>query len=232
MRGLVLIPARAGSKGIRHKNMVAVHKRPLIAYSIEPAVRLKNAGIVDEVVVSTDGEEIGRISARLGADVPFIRPKRFAGDKAKSIDVVLHALDYLERVGRRFDYVVLLQPTSPLRHYRDIRNAVALYTANKADSLISAYRDSAVNETKLYYRRGVVGVPLLPGHNAGTRRQDLEDVFIRNGAIFITSTDYLRARRRIVSDAPLIFEMPKERSLEVDTPADLAAVRRTLRASP
>jgi CMP-N-acetylneuraminic acid synthetase len=184
------------------------------------------------VVVSTDGDEIARVSARFGADVPFIRPKAFAGDKARSIDVVLHALDYLERAGRRFDYVVLLQPTSPLRRYRDIKDAVALYVAKKADSLISAYRDSAVNETKLYYRRGVVGVPLLPGHNAGTRRQDLEDVFIRNGAIFITSTHYLRARGRIVSDTPLIFEMPKERSLEVDTPADLAAVRRTLRALP
>jgi CMP-N,N'-diacetyllegionaminic acid synthase len=224
-----LIPARAGSKGIPDKNIIGVNGRPLIAYSIEPALRLKEAGAVNDVVVSTDSERIREVSIRLGADVPFLRPRRIAGDTAKSIDVVLHALNYLQQAGRAYRFVVLLQPTSPLRQYRDLKDATALYRRWKADSLISAYRDDAVNETKLYHREGLIGVPLLPGHNKGTRRQDLRDVLIRNGAIFITSADYLREHRRIVSDKPLLFEMPKERSLEIDTPADLAACRRILR---
>jgi CMP-N,N'-diacetyllegionaminic acid synthase len=227
-RGLALIPARAGSKGVPHKNIMRVRGRPLIAYSIQPALRLKRARLIDDVVVTTDSERIRRVSVRLGADAPFVRPKRLSSDRAKSLDVVLHALDYLGAAGRDYDFVVLLQPTSPLREYRDIRDAIALFRSRKNDSLISAYRDDGVNETKLYYRRKGCGVPLLSGHNAGKRRQDLEDLFIRNGAIFITSTRYLRTRRAIVSETPLILEMPKRRSLEIDTPADVAELRRLL----
>lgn len=230
-RGLILIPARGGSKGIRNKNIINVDHRPLIFYTIKPALRLKHAGMVDDVVVSTDSARIIDIAKRLGAHVPFTRPVSIAGDSAKSVDVVLHTIDYFETAGVAYDYVVLLQATSPLRRHQDVKDAITLYVKNAHahDSLISAYREDSINETKLYYRRGDLGVPLLPTHNEGRRRQDLQSVFVRNGAIFITSTEYLKKNMRIVSDIPLIFEMPKERSLEVDTLRDLVKLRKLLR---
>jgi CMP-N,N'-diacetyllegionaminic acid synthase len=227
--GLIVIPARGGSKGIRNKNIINVNNRPLIFYTIKPALRLKSAGVIDDVVVSTDSARIIDIARRLGAHVPFTRPKSIAGDSAKSVDLVLHAIEYFETTGISYDYVVLLQPTSPLRQYQDIKDAITLYLRNTHDSLISAYRENSINETKLYYRRGDLGIPLLPTHNEGRRRQDLQSVFVRNGAIFITSTTYLKKQMRIVSDSPLIFEMPQERSLEVDTQGDLTELRRMSR---
>src|SRR5690349_16860091 len=111
MRILTIIPARGGSKGIPKKNIIDVSGKPLIAYTIEPAMEILGAGSIDEVIVSTDSDEIAEVARSFGANVPFLRPEDISGDKAKSIEFIVHALDYFEQQGKSFDAVLLLQPT-------------------------------------------------------------------------------------------------------------------------
>lgn len=227
-KGLIIIPARGGSKGIKNKNIVNVGGNPLIFYTINPALKIKKEGLIDNVIVSTDSQKIADISQKMGISVPFLRPKKISGDKAKSIDFMLHALDYFEGKGTFYDYVVLLQPTSPLRSYEDIKGAISLYLDNKNDSLISVCREERVDETELYRKNDSKGIPLSPNHNKGIRRQDLRELYTRNAVIYITSVKYIRENRKIISDSPLLFEMPEERSLDIDTKEDLEELRSIL----
>jgi len=218
---LVIIPARIGSKGIARKNIVNLDGKPLIQYSIEPAVRLIKEKKVDEAIVSTDSEEIAHIAEKLGIKVPFIRPKGLARDKSKSVGVILHALDYLENNNMFFDAVVLLQPTAPLRSYKDIINAIDLFNKKSADSLITAYEESKLSDLIMYKKDGYFAVPLNEYHNKGIRRQNFKKIYIRNGAVYITRVDYLRKNKKVISDRPLVCEMPKDRSVNIDSYSDL-----------
>ncbi|MCK4825372.1 acylneuraminate cytidylyltransferase family protein, partial [bacterium] len=133
---LALIPARGGSKGIPKKNIKPLLGKPLIAWTIEQA---KKSKYFDIIIVSTDSEEIAKISEKYGAEVPFLRPKQLARDSSPTIDAIMHALNWFEERGEYFDIVVLLEPTSPLRKENDLDNAIELFIKNidKADSLVS-----------------------------------------------------------------------------------------------
>lgn len=111
---LAVIPARGGSKGIPGKNIKDLYGQPLISYTIQAALDCKK---IDRVVVSTDSEKIAGVAKKYGADVPFLRPAALAMDTSKTIDAVI---DVLERLQETYEYVVLLQPTSPLRTAEDI----------------------------------------------------------------------------------------------------------------
>jgi CMP-N,N'-diacetyllegionaminic acid synthase len=225
---LVVIPARGGSKGIKNKNIIMVGGKPLIYYSISPALRLKKVGLVSEVIVSTDSLKIAEISKKLGVTVPFLRPGNISGDKSKSIDLILHALDFFKQKGNSFDDVLLLQPTSPLRKYEDIKKAINFYIENKNLSMISAYREKGVIESIIYTKEKNVAVPVLQNHNKGVRRQEAREIFVRNGAIYMSPVDFLRKNKRIVSNKPVLFEMTKEKSLNIDSIEDLKKMRKIL----
>ncbi|MFH1894726.1 MAG: acylneuraminate cytidylyltransferase family protein [Patescibacteria group bacterium] len=225
---LIIIPARKGSKGIKNKNIVSVCGKPLIEYTIVPALRLKREKIATEVIVSTDSQKIADIAKRLGVNVPFLRPQAISGDKAKSIDFVLHALNYFKNNGFFYDIVVILQPTSPLRDYYDIKKAMDIYLNNKNDSLISAYGEEKINDLMIYHKKNNLAIPLKSAHSKGVIRQEQEDIYIRNGAIYISSVKFIEKFRRIISDSPLMYAMPKNRSLNIDIPADLTMLRKIL----
>jgi CMP-N,N'-diacetyllegionaminic acid synthase len=218
---LVIIPARGGSKGIVKKNIVKIHGKPLIQYTVEPAVRLIKEEKVDEAIVSTDSREIADISEKLGISVPFIRPKELAGDKSKSVDVILHALDYFENKNMFFYAVVLLQPTVPLRSYEDIVNSIDLFCRKDSDSLITVHADNQLSDLVMYKKDGCFAVPLNQDHNKGVRRQNFKKTYVRNGAVYITRVDYLRKNKKVISDRPLLYEMPKNRSVNIDSYDDL-----------
>ncbi|OGZ33226.1 MAG: hypothetical protein A2V69_01490 [Candidatus Portnoybacteria bacterium RBG_13_40_8] len=225
---LVIIPARGGSKGIKNKNITNVCNKPLVAYTIGPALRIKKDRLVDEVIVSTDSRKIADIAQRLGAHVPFLRPKKISGDKAKPIDFVVHAINHFEKKGIFYDCVVILQPTSPLRKYKDIKEAIKLYLKNKNESLISAYCEDEIDETELYHKEKNFGIPLSFNHNKGIRRQELKNIFVRDGTIYISSVKHIKKCHRIISNTPLLFEISKNRALDIDTQKDLKTLRKTL----
>ena len=117
---LGIIPARGGSKGLPRKNILEMSGKPLVAWTIERAISSK---YLDMVIVNTDDNEIANISVKYGAEVPFLRPEKLAGDKTPMIDVIIHTIDFLEEENKAFDYVALLEPTSPLRKIDEIGRA-------------------------------------------------------------------------------------------------------------
>lgn len=229
MRVLAIIPARGGSKGIPRKNLVDLCGRPLIAWSIDTALALLQRGSVSRAIVSTDDEEIAATAGSLGLEVPFMRPAEFATDTAKSIGFVLHAIRTLEDSGEAYDAVLLLQPTSPVRDVDQIEKAIAQFEHNSAESLISCYREEYVNELVMYDDVGEGRiVPRHVDHNSGVRRQEHGPTWVRNGAIYLTSTDYIRREKKLVSDRPLLMPMSKVDSVDLDTPEDLRILRAIL----
>lgn len=226
MRILCIIPARGGSKGIPHKNIVDVNGKPLIYYTIKPALEVKKRGYIDEVIVSTEDETIARIARELGVNVPFMRPVELAGDKSKSIDCVLHALAYFEEKGEKYDAVLLLQITSPLRTAENIIEAIELFKMRENISLVSCYKEESVSIFNSYeIDNEGYGIPKNNNHNKGIRRQDIPSMYVRNGAIYITKTNYLKTDRLIISEKPLLYIMPIEQSINIDTVADLSYAR-------
>ncbi len=220
-RYLGVIPARGGSKGIPKKNIKEMNGKPLIAYTIEAANKAIQEQVLSRCIVSTDSNEIAEVSRRFGADVPFMRPDYLGGDTIKSVDVILHALDFLEKRGEYYDSVVTLQPTSPLRTAEDLINGIKMFDEGSSDSLIAVYEDVKANGFN-YYRMGEdhQGIAEHKEHNAGIRRQDMKPMFVRNGALYISSVELLKNRRFIIGDVPLLFVMPKERSIDVDSVMD------------
>ncbi len=225
---LAIIPARCGSKGIPFKNIVDVCGKPLIQYTIEIALELKSKKLVTEVIVSTDCEEIATIARKSGVNVPFLRPNNIAGDLSRSTDYISHALGYFEENQVTYDTFMVLQPTSPLKTYDDVASAINIFQKNNNKSLISVYKEETINNLIMYSKEGDIAIPLEADHNKGVRRQDHGAVYIRNGAIYITNVEYFKTKKNIISELPLMYEMKKNNSINIDTFADLEYVRKIL----
>ena len=219
---LGLITARGGSKGIPKKNIVNVGGKPLIAWTIEAALK---SHVFDRVVVSTDNNEIASIAQKWGAEVPFARPDRLAKDDSPHADVLIHAINWLqEKEDYLPEFLMLLQPTSPLRTSQDIDKSFQLAIESKADCVIS------VQET-LSHPYSVMRVTedqklsefLMSSEDAAAyqRRQARPKFYSLNGAIFIYKVDVLLTNKNTYPEITFTYIMPKERSLDVDTSWDL-----------
>lgn len=233
-RVLALVPARAGSKGLPGKNIRPFAGKPLLAWPIEAA---KASRYVDDVVISTDSDDFARMAEEFGARAPFLRPAELASDQAPSIGFVLHALDRLEADGARFDYLVLLEPTSPLTEASDIDRALeSLETAGAAaDAIVSV---SALEAHHPAFAVRVGGGGLVSPYQGGTfdnlpRRQDVEPLFCLDGSLYISSVPALRREMGFCHERTLAYITPKYKSMEVDDLVDfvcLEAVAENLEA--
>lgn len=220
-RTLALIPARGGSKGLPGKNILPVGGRPLIDWTIAAA---RGSRLVDRVVLSSDDDAIIATARACGCDVPFRRPAELATDTTPMIDVVLHALDALPEYQR----VVLLQPTSPLRTSADIDAACEALDRSDASACVSV---SPVEQSPYWMYRLTDErrmQPLIDTGSQATRRQDLPEVFALNGAVYVARADWLRQHRTFVTSETIAHVMPLERSIDIDTAADLEAFKRIL----
>ena len=221
MKVLAIIPARGGSKGVPRKNIIPICGKPLIGYTIESALEAVKMGVIDKLIVSTDDEEIASISRTCGAEVPFLRPDFLSSDKAKSVDVMIHAVDYYKQQGVEYDTILLLQPTAPLRSVEDITESLKLFEKEGVTSLISCYKEEYISDAVTYYKQGDLAIALNPNHNKGIRRQEEKEKFVRNGAIYITSVKQMVDNHRVFDDVPAMYVMPKERSVNIDTIDDI-----------
>lgn len=228
MNMLAIIPARGGSKGVPRKNLVDIKGKPLIAYTIEAALEAKKRGAISEVIVSTDDEEIANVSRRYGASVPFLRPQELANDTARSVDLMIHAHDFFHKNGCNYDEIILLQPTSPLRNVEDIEGAVIAFRDTRATSLISCYKEDSIHEFGLYHKSGNWGIALNTNHNLGTRRQEMPDLYVRNGAIYIVKSEYMIREKKVFDEKPAMYIMPKDRSINIDTMNDIIEARKLI----
>ena len=219
---LAIIPARGGSKGIPHKNIINLCGKPLIAYTIEAA---QKSMYVDTVLVSTDDIEIQRISEQYGAMVPFLRDAMIATDKATTISVVVDAVQRLSMNGENYDVVILLQPTSPLRTTEEIDVAVDVFFQNDMQGVVSV---NAV-ETSPFLLRTIEGHRLqrIISESSTIRRQDMPTYYEVNGAIYI---NHIREIDENLSfnDNPIPYIMNREHSVDIDTWDDLEMAKEIL----
>ena len=226
-RILALIPARGGSKGIPHKNIALLAGKPLIAYSIDAGLKSR---YIDYVLVSTDDEEIAKVSKACGAQIPFLRPAGLAGDRAKTIDAVLHAVSALREIGEEFDSLVLLQPTSPLRTAEDIDGAIEVFYAGGRRSVVSV---SEVSDHPILIRTIVEteeGARLQPLLSVGStcRRQEFPLFYRVNGSIYINAIEMLNPETSF-NDNQVPFVMKKSHAIDIDEPVDLRTAEWAIR---
>lgn len=218
MSSLGIITARSGSKGIRDKNIRQLEGKPLIAYTIESALQSR---YIDEVMVSTDSDIYASIAKDCGANVPFLRSAENSTDTAKSVDVVFEVLEGYERLGRYFDNFVLLQPTSPLRTYKNIDDAFQLFYEKDADSIVSVCEceHSPLLSNVLPDDLSLFG--FIKDENIG-RRQDFEKYYRLNGAIYISKVDTFQYSHTFYGKNSYAYIMNRQESIDIDTEDDFA----------
>lgn len=213
---LAIIPARGGSKGIPKKNIKAVSGKPMINYTIEAA---KECEYIDKVIVSTDDEEIAEISMRAGAIVPFLRPDELAVDDAELIDVVMHAIEFYERKAERYDIIVLLQPTSPLRTAEDLQKALEYYIRKGEKSLLSISEVSEHPEHMRQFNDENELERMIKEEEDG-EKSGSKKYYMINGAIFINSMSELNEKTKF-EDNVMGYVLPKEHGIDIDVPEDV-----------
>ena len=212
---LAIIPARGGSKGIPRKNIRMLAGKPLIAWTIEEA---KKSKYIDRLILSSEDDEIIKVAKEWGCEVPFVRPAELAQDDTAGIEPVLHALNTLKE---KYDYVVLLQPTSPLRSVDDIDGCIETCLSSNAPSCVSVtevnqhpYWMYTVNEENCL-------VPLIQQLKTPSCRQDLPPLYTLNGAVYVAECEFLKRNRVFMTQSTKAYVMLKEYSLDIDADIDL-----------
>lgn len=222
-RGEVLgvIPARGGSKGVPGKNLKPLAGKPLLAYTVEVALA---CSLITEVVVSTDDQEIRRVAMELGAQAPFVRPSELATDAALAVPTIQHAVREMEgRRHRPYDYVAMLQPTTPLRTVADLTEALERLLSSGADAIISVVHVGNWHPMKMkrFIDGYLVDYETPPVENPP--RQVLPPVYMVNGALYATRRDVLMERGTFRGERCLGYLMPPERSVNIDSRVDFVA---------
>lgn len=208
------MPARGGSKGIPRKNVYPLCGKPLIQYTLEAAC----CRALDDLIVTTDDHEIATV-CRCAPHV-LMRPPELAQDDTPTLPVIRHAVEWYSRRYMQVDAVMILQPTSPLRTAVDINAAIAMFEAGDSDSLVSVCE--GIHPIKSYDGEGKPFLDQMPYDKHRHR------CYTRNGAIFITRKDLLNSGR-LIGAAPLLYKMPKTRSVDIDDIEDLAIAEALLK---
>jgi len=219
---LAIIPARCGSKSIPFKNIVDLCGKPLIAYSIESAIESE---VFEDLIVSTDCEEIASISKKLGARVPFMRPSKIATDSSSSLSVVQHCLEFLEKEeDKKYDFVMLLQPTNPMRKVEWIKEALRMLEESpKFDSVVSIVDVGAIHPHRMYQINSDKSLnPFVENiKNPMLARQELPRVYIRSGDIYLTRVKCIQEKKSLIGDKSLGMEVKPLETVNIDELDDL-----------
>jgi len=223
---LTVIPARKGSKGLPGKNIKILIDKPLIAWSIEQALASKYIG---DVYVSTDCAEIANVAIKYGAKVPFLRPDYLARDETSTADVLIHLIDELENQGFTYDYILLLEPTSPLRDTKDIDRAFEkLLTEENAKSIVGV---GSVESQHPSFCVKIDNNGFLVSENnfKVLRRQDLEPLFFYEGSVYLSEINWYKNHKNFYTNKTLGYVFPKWKNYEIDDLTDFVIVEALLK---
>ncbi len=225
---LAIIPARSGSKGLKNKNILPMNGKPLLAWPITTAL---NSKYIDTVVLSTDDVKYAEIGLEYGATVPYLRPPELAGDKVASIDVILDIVNHYERQHKYYDFVVLLEPTSPNTSSEDVDLAIeTLIKTSVASSIVGITKSEGSHPMFSYtLLSDNILKPLINKTGLAIRRQDIDDVFFLDGSLYVSETAALKKYNSFYSDYTIGMEFPKWKSFEVDDEVDFAIVEMLMR---
>lgn len=210
---LGLIPARGGSKGLPKKNLYLFNKKPLIQWTIESALESNS---LDRIIVNTDDESIADFSRSKGVEVPFLREPHLAQDDSRIVDAVLNVLEKLIN----FDFILLLQPTSPLRTKEDITNIIELQKQYSASSLVSVC-EAKENPALFYEINNDNYLSKSFKQYKGSNRQEYKRNYIINGALYLSSVENLKNNKSFITNKTIPYVMPRERSIDIDDITDI-----------
>ncbi len=225
MNIIIVILARGGSKGIPRKNIALVNGKPLLAYAIEKSKAIK---YTCDVLVSTDDNEIAAIAEEYGALVPFLRPKDLALDNTESLPVVQHAVSFMENQNcKKYDFVLYVQPTSPLCRVEDIESCIdALVNNPQYNSAVTTVK---VGTHPFKMKRLVDGERLInlidQGFEDMRPRQSLPPVYRRTGAVYASRRNVVMLQNTLVGDPCYAVLVPEETAIDIDSPIDLELVK-------
>lgn len=225
-RILALIPARGGSKRLPGKNIIPLLGKPLVAWTIEQALA---SNLCDRVVVSTDDKGIAKVAREFGAEVPFLRPKKLASDRASSLSVAYHAIEFFRRKGTEFDYLALLEPTSPLRKKCDIDRAISTLVNNpKAEALVSLgmihlEHPMLVKKIKNGLIKPYTRLPEVQ------QSQETDAAYFPYGVIYLSKVSSLYKNKTFYPRRSIYILLERWQNYEVDDQIDLLLVEKIMR---
>ena len=218
---IAIVPARQGSKGLAKKNIIDFLGKPLLVWSIEAALQ---SNYVDRIIVSTDSTEIAGVGEKFGADIPFIRPSYLSEDSSTSVDVICHAIEFMsEKLGENFDFVILLEPTSPLRTSEDVDLALEkLIGSPDARSLVSVGESESQHNTLQFNITESEFISVEPASKkfVHMRRQDLARSYFLDGSIYLSYIHTLFEFASFVHGKTLTLSLPKWKNIEIDDEYD------------
>ena len=213
-RILAIIPARGGSKGVKDKNIRLINKKPAIYW---PYIAAKKTKFVDEIIISTDSPKILKIAKKLNIKTPFVRPKKYATDNSSSYSVIKHAIDFYKKKNFFFDYIILLEPSSPFTDCNDIKNALKklIFNTKKYDSLVSVAFSSKYHPQYFFKKNKNYIFPINKKIN-NLSRQKLDKLYFIDGSLYISKVQSYLKNRGFISKKTTFLEMPKFKSFEID----------------
>lgn len=216
---LAVIPARAGSKGVKNKNIRELGDKPLIEYTINAAVE---SAVFADIWVTTDSPAIQSYAQSRNVFCPQLREESLSGDQALAVDTVVDALVRAEKyLSKTFDFVCMLQPTSPLRTFRDCQDAVKLLTSGDGyDSLVSGVAVSEHPHKMFRISEGRLFQKFLDWPVENPPRQTLPEVYVYNGAFYIVDAKILKEKKTFLGKSTIVYTMPRERSVNIDSEID------------
>lgn len=215
MKPLIIIPARGGSKGVPNKNIKLLNKKPLIQYTIEAARKIADD---KDICITSDSDLIIKTVEKIGLSVPFKRPAHLAEDTSGTYEVLLHAINYYKEKGIKYNTIILLQPTSPFRNEKHIKEAYSLYS-NEIDMIVSV-KETSSNPYYVLFEEDKNGFLKQSKKGDFTRRQDCPKVWEYNGAIYIINVKSLLEKNISEFTKTQKYIMNEDSSLDIDTPLD------------
>ena len=220
---LAIIPARSGSKGLPGKNVRMLLDKPLLAWPISAA---KDSKYIDKIIVSTDSESIAKVARKYGAEIPFLRPEEYSLDESTSYEFISHALNFFKLKKEEFDYLVLLEPTSPLTEGIDLDEGLdKLYNnRDKAKSLVGVVENLAFHPDFCVKISDLFIIPFQDKDFIVKRRQDLEKVYSFEGSMYIADVEHYLEKKTFYHDKTLPFIFPEYKSFEIDSLIDFYCI--------
>lgn len=226
MRVLAIIPARGGSKTLPGKNIKSLLGKPLIGWTIEQA---KASRYITEIFVSTDSQEIADVAQTFGVKVPELRPVELASDTATSASFIIYTIEKLRGEGRAFDYIILLEPTSPLRTTEDIDRAIELLTNNSdAQSIVSVCKTESAHPAFLTRINNGFLEPHIDSAQS-TRRQDIDKLYYFEGTLYVSRVSAFIERESFYHSKTIPYIVPKWKAFEIDDQEDWFIVESILK---
>ena len=216
---LVIIPARAGSKGLKKKNIIKFCDKPLISWTIKAA---RKCNYFKEIIVSTDSKKIKNISEKFGANVPFLRPRNISNDKSSMYEVIKHSLDFYKKKNVYFKYIVLLEPTSPVREPNDLKKAVNIFLKNrkKINSLVSV-GEIFEHPFLIKIKKKLLLKNFLEIKKKYIRRQDLPNYYFPYGLIYLSKIGSYLKHKSFITNATGHYMIKQYQNIEIDSIYDL-----------